>query len=65
MKRIPLFYKTDENDKVLSLSTRSDKLGHVYHCVEFPSDNSEIGKDYAMFSHLSSALDFIQTNFKA
>lgn len=29
MKRIPLFYKTDENEKVLSLSTRTDKLGHV------------------------------------
>lgn len=65
MKRIPLFYKTDENEKVLSLSTRSDKFGNIFHCVEFPCDNSETGKDYAMFSHLSSALDFIQTNFTA
>lgn len=65
MKRVPLFYRTDEEDDLLSLFTRSDQFGIIFYCVEFPSDNSETGKDYVMFNHLSSALDFIQTNFKA
>lgn len=65
MKRVPLFYRTDEEDALLSLSTRKDKFGNIFYCVEFPNVNSDTGKDYVMFTHLSSALDFIQTNFKA
>lgn len=65
MKRIPLFYRTDEVSKDLILTTRSDKTGNILHCVEFPDENSPSGMSYAMFSHLSSALDFINTNFKA
>ena len=62
MKRIPLFYQSEENQKDLVLSTRSDKLGNVLHCVEYL--NNDGSKDYAFFSHLSSALDFIHSNFK-
>lgn len=58
MKRIPLMYKTEEVEKILSLSTRSDKRGNVYHCVTF-------GEDYVFFKHLSSAMDYIQSNFKS
>lgn len=65
MKRVPLLYKTTETQKQLVLTTRSDNRGNILHCVEFPDDNSPSGMSYAMFSHLSSALDFIQTNFKA
>lgn len=62
MKRIPLFYQTEEQVKDLVLSTRSDKMGNILHCVEYL--NIDGSKDYAMFKNFSSALDFIQTNFK-
>ena len=62
MKRIPLFYQSEENQKDLVLSTRSDKLGNVLHCVEYL--NNDGSKDYAFFHQLSSALDFINSNFK-
>lgn len=62
MKRIPLFYQTEEQVKDLVLSTRTDKLGNILHCVEYL--NNDGNKDYALFHNLSSAIDFIQTNFK-
>lgn len=65
MKRVPLLYKTDEICKDLVLTTRSDHKGNILHCVEYPDENSPSGMSYAMFTHLSSALDFINTNFKA
>lgn len=65
MIRIPLFYKTDEVSKDLCLTTRKDKFGNVFHCVEYPDNDTESGRNYAMFKNLSSALDFVQTNFRA
>jgi hypothetical protein len=62
MKRIPLMYQSEEQTKDLVLSTRSNKLGEVFHVVEYL--NNDGSKDYAFFSHLSSALDFIHSNFK-
>lgn len=62
MKRIPSLYNTEIVDKLLSLSTRSDKLGNIYHYVEYQdTDGSE---NYARFNNLASALDFISSNFK-
>lgn len=63
MQRIPLLYKTDVKSNDLTLTTRADKCGNVYHCVEY-IDNNDVPQ-YAMFSRLDSALDFIHTNFKA
>ena len=61
MKRVPLFYKTEELNQDLRLSTRVDKLGNVFHVVEyFDSDDKP---NYSFFVHLSSALDFIHSNF--
>lgn len=62
MKRFPTFYNSEEHSQDLVLSTRSDKLGNIYHYVEYR--NSDGSKDYARFEHLSSALDFIHSNFK-
>lgn len=62
MKRVPNYYKTEENTKELVLSTRSDSLGNIFHCVEYL--NTDGTKDYALFGKLSSALDFINSNFK-
>lgn len=65
MNRLPLMYKTDEVSKELTLSSRADKFGNILHCVEFPDNDTSTGRNYAFFTHLSSALDFIQTNFKS
>lgn len=62
MKRIPMKFKTEELCEELRLSTRRDNFDNIYHCVDFVNN---IGKsDYVMFAHLSSALDFIYSNFK-
>lgn len=62
MKRVPNFYKTEEQQKDLILSTRCDSLGNIFNCVEYL--NNDGSNDYALFRHLSSALDFINSNFK-
>lgn len=60
-KRKPTFYNTFEDKKELVLSTRSDKLGNVFHYVQYY--NADGSSDYVRFSHLSSAMDFINSNF--
>lgn len=55
-------YKTEELSEELRLSTRRDKLGNIFHCVDFCNNDGSM--DYVMFSKLSSALDFINSNFK-
>ena len=58
MTKKPLMYVTDEVAKIVELSTRVDKTGRVFFCVSF-------GDDYSFFEHLSSAIDYINSNFKA
>lgn len=50
-------YNTTEQEVIIKLSTRCDKFGNCTFMVEY-------NDDYACFQHMSSALDFIQTNFK-
>ena len=57
MKRIPKMYNSEEQEVVLKLSTRCTKKGDLFFMVSF-------GDDYACFNHLSSAMDYIQSNFK-
>lgn len=61
MKRIPTLYNSEEEDKLLILSTRRDKVGNIFYYVEYVSDGSN---DYVRFEHLSSALDFIHSYFR-
>lgn len=56
MKRLPKLYNSSVDDVVLKLTSRRTKKGDVFFCVEF-------NDDYATFNHLSSALDFINSNF--
>lgn len=63
MKRIPIRFKTDETSVILHVSTRVDKAGNIFYFVEYPNLDSGL-TEYVAFKHLSSALDFIQTNFK-
>lgn len=62
MKFKPQNYKMVEETNVLVLSSKSDKLGNLYYCVEYSLIG--LGKHYSMFQNLSSALDFINSNFK-
>lgn len=62
MKRIPKLFNSEEVTQELKLSTRCDKLGNIFYCVEF--NDNDGNRDYATFQHLSSSLDFIQSNFK-
>lgn len=62
MKRIPTFYNSELEQIELTLITCSDKLGNIHHYVEY--FNNDGSKDYASFKNLSSALDFIHSNFK-
>lgn len=63
MKRLPLLHQTDVVVTDISLTTRSDMLGNILHCVEYPDNDTNTGKNHCFFKKLSSALDFIQTNF--
>lgn len=56
MKRIAKMYNSEERDLILKMSTRCDKRGNVFVCVEF-------GDDYFTFSNMVSALDFVNMNF--
>lgn len=62
MKRVPLFFKTEELTQDLRLSTRVDKLGNVFHVVEYFDSDDKPNYSF-FFVHLSSALDFIHSNF--
>lgn len=59
MKRIPLKYKTEERQTFVKLTSRADKLGNILYFVEYADG------EYSAFRHMSSALDFISTNFKS
>lgn len=58
MNRIPLKYKSERQRQVLTLEARTSKRGDVFFLVSWDDE-----KDYICFKHMSSALDFINTNF--
>lgn len=62
MKFVPSLYSSEIKEELLTLSTRCDKLGNIYHYVEYQNNDGSPG--YARFSNLSSAMDFISSNFK-
>lgn len=62
MKRIPCLYNSEVKENLLTLTTRVDKVGNVYHYVEYQDNDGS--NNYARFSNLSSAIDFISSNFK-
>lgn len=62
MKVQPSYYNSDLVGTQLSLETRSDKLGNIFHYVCYV-DNNDV-KQYARFTQMSSALDFINSNFR-
>lgn len=57
MEKISKIYNSEEKDLIIKLSSRCDRKGNIFFCVNF-------GSEYYTFAHMSSALDFIQSNFK-
>lgn len=56
------YYNSELIGTQLTLETRTDKLGNVFHYVTY-IDNNDV-KQYARFEKISSAFDFINSNFK-
>ena len=57
-----LSHVTSDGLDLVKLQSVADKLGNIYHRVVFVD---ELGKSYGyLFSKLSSAMDFITSNFK-
>ena len=58
----PQYYKTNPLSLILKLESVSDRLGNVMYAVTLA--NGEKENIHYLFGHLSSALDFINSNFK-
>lgn len=57
----PKYYKTHPLSSVLKLESVVDKTGDVYFAVTL--SNGTHDNEHYMFKKLSSALDFINSNF--
>lgn len=53
----PTFFKSEKVSDVIKLTSRRDKLGNIHYYVEYDGDR------YCRFKHLSSAIDFVESNF--
>lgn len=59
----PMVYKTSKVKDVLTLEMRQTKTGVLFYMVSFPdNDNPDLTR-HASFQAMSSAIDFINTNF--
>lgn len=61
MQKIARKYNSEEVKSVVSLSMRRDKRGDLFYMVEYSGKN---GQEYSCFEFMSSAIDFINSNFK-
>lgn len=55
-------FKTSPVSLVLKLETVCDKRGNILHCVSSCSGVHD--NNHVFFKHLSSAIDYIDSNFK-
>lgn len=55
-------FKTTPLSLVLKLETVCDKCGNILHCVS--SCTGVYENSHVFFKHLSSAIDYIESNFK-
>lgn len=62
MKRKIVSHKFTPINQIVKLESCNDKLGNIYHRVT--CSNGELENEYYLFSKLSSALDFINSNFE-
>lgn len=52
-------YRSELLHPVLTIECRQDRLGNIFYYVTFTSDRE---MSFA-FKHMSSAIDFVQSNF--
>lgn len=57
----PQYYKTSPLSLIVKLESVVDKHGNVKFAVTMA--NGSLENTHYLFSHLSSALDFVQSNF--
>lgn len=62
VKFVPRYYKTHPLSLIVKLESVTDKLGNLYYSVTLA--NGVYENEHYMFKHLSSALDFIDSNFE-
>lgn len=58
----PQYYKTSPLSLIVKLESVSDSLGNIMYAVTCSNGVKE--NSHYIFAHLSSALDFINSNFK-
>lgn len=56
------YYRTHPLSMILKLESVVDRRGNMFYCVTMASGTKE--NIHYMFQHLTSALDFINSNFK-
>ena len=61
MKR-PRKYNSEPQQVLCLLEARVDRLGNHFYMVTYRDNESR--ENYAAFKHLSSAIDFIESNIK-
>lgn len=57
-----LKYRSELQRTICSLEARCTRLGDVYFFVTYTTNENK--EAYASFKHLSSAIDFIETNLQ-
>lgn len=58
----PQYYKTSPLSLVVKIESVSDKRGNIRFCVSLAKGEKECV--HYLFAHLSSAIDFINSNFQ-
>lgn len=54
-------FKTSPLSHIVTLESVTDKLGNIFYCIT--CSNGVKQNEHYFFRHLSSALDFIDSNF--
>ena len=62
MDFVPTYYKTNPLSLVLKLESVTDRYGNIKYAVTLAKGQNE--SIHYLFEHLTSAMDFIQSNFK-
>lgn len=61
MVKKPIKFKSDLISTIITIESRQSRLGDIFYYVEYTFENQRFGH---AFKHLSSAIDFVQSNFQ-
>lgn len=57
-------YKTHPLSAIVKIESVTDRIGNLFYCVSLCSKCADDYDTHYMFSKLSSAIDFVSSNFK-